>query len=93
MTNKETTLTTNDKKIIDWLCRNGGMVETRPSGVGHVLYGDLTPEGYRKTAQGLALAGGLAMRRLQRKGVISIAYQPDSYRTRYRIINHEIHAP
>ena len=84
-------LTDNDKKIINWLYRNGGMVETNPSGVGFVLYGNKTLEGYRKTAQGLALAGGLAMRRLQRKGVISITYQFETHFTQYRIINSELY--
>jgi len=87
----DTKLTDTDKKIINWLNRNNGMVETNPSGVGSVLYGTTTKEGYRKTAQGLALAGGLAMRRLEKKGILSIRMDGETYITRYRIIKNEIY--
>jgi len=84
-------LTDTDKKIIDWLNRFGGMVKTNPSGVGSILYGTATKEGYRKTAQGLALAGGLAMRRLKRKGILSIRMDAETYGTQYRLIKNEIY--
>lgn len=87
----KTKLTDNDKKIIDWLNRNNSMVETNQSGVGSFLYGTTTKEGYQKTAQGLALAGGLAMRRLEKKGILSIRMDGETYITRYRLIKNEIY--
>jgi len=84
-------LTDNDKKIIDWLNRNNGRVETNPSGVGSILYGTTTKEGYRKSAQVLALAGGLAMRRLEKKGVLSIRMDSDTYITVYTLIKNEMY--
>jgi len=82
-------LTDNDKKIIDWLNRNNGRVETNPSGVGSILYGTKTKDGYQKSAQGLALAGGLAMRRLEKKGILSIRMDGDTYITAYTLIKNE----
>lgn len=82
-------MTENDKRALKLISDNGGTLRTYCSGVGGLLYP--TPKNRRegapdnRRAQGLALAGAKAMRRLEQQGLITIRGVWDSSENIYQL--------
>lgn len=74
-------LTENDKKLLSIFSRNGGKLTSNPSTIGFELY----PNGREsRTAQGMALAGGKAISRLIKAGLVN-AKSDSKFFTVYRL--------
>jgi hypothetical protein len=79
-------LTKTDILGLQLIAGHGGVMKTRPSDIGMALYPNPKHGGRdHRSAQGMALAGGKAMYRLQAMKLISMSFNGTSFLTTYEL--------
>ena len=73
-------LTDTDKRCLEIINNNGGVLESYPSAIGAMIYPYSPGRSDRRWPQGLALCGMRAMRRLESKNIIKIQHKKYGYR-------------